>query len=88
MEQKLKTQLKAKAHSLKPVVLMGEKGLTENVQLEIERALLAHELIKIRVTAETKEERQQMIQEVCEKRGAECVGSVGHIAIIYRKNEE
>lgn len=88
MDQKLKKQLKAKAHSLKPVVLMGGKGLTESVQLEVERALLAHELIKIRISAETKEERQQMIQKICEERGAECVGSVGHIAIIFRKNEE
>lgn len=88
IDQKLKKQLKAKSHSLKPVVIIGDKGLTENVHLEIERALLAHELIKIRVNAATKEDREKMVQEICESSGAEQVVTIGHIATIFRENEE
>ena len=78
--------LKAQAHSLKPVVLLGQKGLTPAVITEINAALDAHELIKVKVAAEEREDRQKMTQEIIEKTQADLVGSIGHIAILYRKN--
>lgn len=83
-----KRTLKQSAHHLKPVVIIGAKGLTENVQLEIERALLDHELIKIKIHADSRESRKAMIEEICKERDAEFIHQIGHIAIIYRENEE
>lgn len=83
---KQKQQLKAQAHSLNPVVMLGQHGLTEAVQLAIEEALSDHELIKLRLPALDKFERQQIIKTICDDRKAELVQTIGRIVIIYRKN--
>ncbi len=80
--------LKAQAHSLKPVVLLGQKGLTPSVIVEINAALDCHELIKVKVAAEDRDARKLMIQEIVEKTQVELIGSIGHIAILYRKKKE
>ncbi len=80
--------LKAQAHALKPVVMLGQKGLTEAVLSEIKIALEAHELIKVKVAAEDKEERQAVVAEILTACSAELIGIIGHIAIIYRKKEK
>lgn len=79
-------ELKAKAHKLEPVVIIGAKGLTEEVLAEIERALKAHELIKVRAPALERGEREQVLTQVCERTGAERVQQVGKVFVIYRKN--
>lgn len=78
--------LRAQAHSLKPVVIVGGNGLTDNVLNEIEQAIDHHELIKIRISAGDKEDRDAMIAKICEKVRAELVQKIGHIIAIYRKN--
>lgn len=83
-----KQRLRGLAHHLKPVVIIGNQGLTDAVQLEIEQALLTHELIKIRVNAKDKSERRTMIHQICEERDAKLVQTIGHLAVIYRKSEE
>jgi RNA-binding protein len=83
-----KRKLKAKAHALKPVIMIGNKGLTEAVQLETERALYSHELIKIRINAEDKKARKEIIDKICQERQAELINTIGHIAVIYRKSED
>ena len=83
-QEKLKL-LKQQAHSLNPVVLLGAKGLTEAVQQEINVALEAHELIKIRVNALDKAERMDMITQICSVQKAELIQQIGHLAVIYRK---
>ena len=80
--------LKAKAHSLKPVVLLGQKGLTDAVIVEVNAALEAHELIKVKVAAEDREEKAVIIQTMAEKTAADLVGTIGHIAILYRKSQK
>lgn len=80
----LKT-LATKAHSLRPTVIIGNKGLTENVHNEIEAALLAHELVKIRVNAATREARQAMVDEIISQHESAMVQQIGHILVIYRK---
>ncbi len=60
MDVKQQQKLKAQAHSLKPVVLMGEKGLTENVILEIDLALASHQLIKIKASRLPKEKSNKL----------------------------
>ncbi len=83
---KYKQQLKAQAHKLKPIVLIGNNGLTEAVQNEIEHALNDHELIKIKVAAKDRESKREIIHNVCQERRAELVQIIGNIGVIYRKN--
>jgi len=79
-------ELKAKAHKLEPVVIIGAKGLTEEVLAEIERALKAHELIKVRAPVLERSERNRVLTQVCERTGAQPVQQVGKVFVIYRKN--
>jgi RNA-binding protein len=78
-------ELKAKAHALNPVIIIGGKGLTDSVVLETDRALEAHELIKVRVNADDKPARKVMAEELCSRCQAELIQTIGHIAVIYRK---
>jgi putative YhbY family RNA-binding protein len=80
--------LKARAHKLEPVVIIGGKGLTGEVIAEIERALNAHELIKVRAPGLERGERDQAYAEICEKTGAQPVQQVGKVFVIFRKNHE
>lgn len=83
-----KKQLKQMAHALVPVVILGAKGLTDAVQAEINHALDAHELIKIRVNAIDKESRNEMIDSICTQQQADLVQAIGHLAVIYRKRQK
>jgi RNA-binding protein len=78
--------LKAKAHKLEPVVQIGAKGLTDDVVAEIERALHAHELIKIRAGGLERGARDAALTQICGKTGAEAVQQVGKVFVLYRKN--
>lgn len=80
--------LRQQAHHLKPVILMGDKGLTEALHKEIGVALAAHELIKIRISAEDRTERNAIIQAICEHHGATLVQQIGHMATIYLKKPD
>lgn len=86
MDVKQQQKLKAQAHSLKPVVLMGEKGLTENVMLEIDLALASHELIKVKVGRLPKEEKQEIAAEIVKATKSEIVQIIGNILVLYRHN--
>ena len=80
--------LKARAHKLEPVVIVGAKGLTDEVAKEIEVALKAHELVKIRAAGLERNERAEALKAICERTGAEAVQAVGKVFVIYRKNDE
>ena len=76
MIQLSKNQLKflrGEAHNLKPVVMIGANGLTENVLAEINHALEHHELIKIKVRAEDREDKLAIIEHICQHCKAEKV---------------
>lgn len=88
MDTSFKQNLKAKAHHLKPVVLMGVKGLTEAVITETDIALQAHELIKVKINGAEKEDRVNMADELCQKLNANLIQMIGNTIVIYRKNEE
>jgi RNA-binding protein len=83
----LKT-LATKAHALHPIVIIGGKGLTASVHKEIEAALLAHELVKIRVNADSREERKVMVDEIISEHESTLVQQIGHILVIYRQKPE
>ena len=80
-------ELKARAHDLNPVVMIGAKGLTDEVVKEIDLALKAHELIKIRAPSLDRNAREVAFQALCERTGAEGVQHIGKVFVIYRKNE-
>lgn len=84
MKIALRKFLRAKAHTLKPVVITGQAGISDAVLNEIDLALNHHELIKVRVNARDREMREGMIQRICEALGAELVQGIGHIATLYR----
>ena len=84
VNDKQRRYLKGLAHPLKPVVMIGNAGLTANVLAEIENALAYHELIKVRVSGQEKADRQQMLDKIAEKTGADLVMVIGHIGGFYR----
>lgn len=85
---KERQHLKARAHKLKPVVMVGSNGVTEAVNKEIDRALNDHELIKIRVTTEDRELRQKLFEAIRDAANAELVQKIGGIGVYYRKKKD
>ncbi|MCU0952685.1 MAG: ribosome assembly RNA-binding protein YhbY [Burkholderiaceae bacterium] len=76
--------LKARAHALDPVVLLGAQGLTAAVIKEIDRALAKHELIKVRVPGDDRDEREAMYREVATQLGAARVQCIGKLLVFWR----
>jgi RNA-binding protein len=81
-------QLKSLVHHLNPVVIIGQNGLTEAVFNELDITLNTHELIKVRLNAGEREERQEMIVRICDRCNAELVQSIGHVAAFFRRNPD
>jgi RNA-binding protein len=79
--------LRGQAHSLRPVVQIGRQGLTEGTIREIDFALETHELIKVQAPA-PKEEKQEMARRIEAELGAEAVGLIGHIIVLYRRQPD
>ena len=80
--------LKGRAHPLEPVVFIGNKGITDEVVKEVETALKAHELIKVRAPGLEREAREEAMQTLCERTGAQSVQTIGRVLVIYRKRDE
>ncbi len=80
--------LKARAHALKPVVTVGNEGLSAPVLKEIETSLKAHDLIKIRVTGDDRDARLALLGEICNRSGASPVQHIGKILVVYRESQE
>ncbi len=77
-------ELRARAHSLNPVVSIAENGLTEAVLKEIDVNLNAHELIKIRVYGDSREDRIAHLEKICSELGAAAVQHIGKLLVVYR----
>ena len=80
--------LKAKAHKLDPVVRIGDKGLTEQVIAEIDRALRAHELIKVRAGTLDRDRRDEVFSQMADRTGAEAVQHIGKVFVLFRKKND
>ena len=80
--------LKAQAHHLQPVVLIGANGVSEGVDREINRALDSHELIKVKLGNIADEIQAEMIAPYCANTSGGIVQKIGHIAVFYRRNAE
>jgi len=80
--------LKARAHKLEPVVIIGAKGLTDEVVKEVDLALKAHELIKVRAPTIERIDREEAMRTLCERTRAEAVQTIGKVFVLYRKKDE
>lgn len=85
---KQKQHLRALAHKLKPVVIIGEAGLTDAVTAEADQALMYHELIKVKINSGERDDRQHMANQLCDRTGAELVQTIGRMYVIYRPGEK
>ena len=77
-------ELKARAHALDPVVLIGDAGLTPAVMAEIDRGLTSHELIKVRVFGDDREARLAMRDRIVEELSAESIQAIGKLLVLFR----
>ncbi len=80
--------LRAKCHALKPVIMLGQKGLTDEVLKEVDIALEHHELVKIKLSVEDREMRRKIATQICNKSRAEEVQSIGKMLSVYRINAD
>lgn len=80
--------LRAKAHHLQPVVTIGQHGLTPPVLHEIDLALTKHELIKVRVFSDERDQRDAMLAQVCADTDCAAVQHLGKVLVVWRPNPE
>ncbi len=83
-----RSALRADAHALNPVVIIGEAGLTPSVLKEIDVSLDAHGLIKVRVFGDDRDARLAIYESICEQLGAAPVQHIGKLLVIYRPKKE
>ncbi len=88
LNENQKRQLRKRGHTLKPVVMIGNNGLTDNVNNEINLSIDHHELIKVKVNVGDRDARNEIINSLCETNRAELVQRIGNIALIFRRNHK
>lgn len=88
LSQTQKKKYRAIGHKLNPIVTLGDKGLSETVAAEIVRALNDHELIKIKIVAEDREDKKLLLAAVIEHTQATLVQSIGHVALLLKKGSK
>ena len=81
-------RLRRIGHHLKPVLIFGDKGRSDNFVEELNLRLEDHELIKVKVNAETRDERAAIVQALTEKGSAELIQRIGNIALLYRPAQQ
>jgi RNA-binding protein len=83
-------RLRAEGHrlKLKPVVTIGQKGLSDALHAEIDTALTHHELLKMRIPGLNKAEKRELGQQICTLHNANRVEGIGNVIVIYRCNSE
>ena len=80
--------LRGQAHDLRAMLQVGGKGISEALAAEVDGALEHHELIKVKVAAADRDERDQLIDQIAERAGAALVQRIGHTAILYRQSKD
>lgn len=88
LDSDAKKHLRRIGHGLAPIVTIAGKGFSDAVRDEIERALTAHELIKVRISVPERELRRTLTDAVTASTGAELVQAVGHVILLFRKAEQ
>ncbi len=80
--------LRGLGHQLKPVVAVGDAGLSSSVMQEFESTISHHELIKVRIRAASRESREALIDELCQRESGSLIQRIGNVALIYRPNPD
>lgn len=80
--------LRGLAHHLKPVLMVGEKGLSDGLLAELELVLDSHELIKVSIASLDREQRRLLTEALCQHSGAEVVQVIGKISVLYRRAKQ
>jgi putative YhbY family RNA-binding protein len=88
LSPKKRSELRAQAHKLTPVVIIGDKGLTDEVLAEVDRSLAAHELIKVRAATDVREARDAWLEAICDRLAAHPVQQIGKVFVVYRENPQ
>ena len=79
--------LRGLAHKLKPVVHLGQKGVTPSVLAELDAALIVHELVKVKLAGE-RDGKKDLVEQLARESKAEVVQQIGHVVSLYRRNDE
>lgn len=77
--------LKSQAHALKPVVRIGQHGVTDAVLTELDNALTHHELLKVKLSSADRDDRDELIKKLAEKSKAVIIQRIGGVVVLYRK---
>ncbi len=88
LTERQKKHLRREAHAMKPLLSLGDKGITDSFLQELDSTLEHHELIKIKVRAGDRETRDQVINDLAEKMRAVLINRVGNIATLYRQRRK
>ena len=83
-----RSHLKARAHGLEPRVQVGQAGLTDRLAAEVDRALTAHELIKVKILGDDRHERASIAESLAARTDAALVQSVGKVIVLWRPRPE
>jgi RNA-binding protein len=81
-----KRHLRGLGHHLKPLIIIGDKGLSESLMAEFESTLDHHELIKVRVRTGDRDARDAIIRKLCEDSSSQLIQRIGSVALLYRPN--
>ncbi len=83
-----KKHLRGLGHPLKPVIMVGDAGLSDSLRTEFNSNIEHHELIKVRIRGVDRKTRDTIIAELCELASAQLVTRIGNVALVYRRNDE
>lgn len=86
MEKTQIKHLKSLAHKLKPIVTVGQHGMKESINEEIDIALNFHQLVKLKINLGDREARDHLINEITHKHKAELIQRIGNVAVLYKRN--
>jgi RNA-binding protein len=88
LSESQKKFLRGLGHQLKPVIIIGDAGLSDSLVKEFSSTIDHHELIKVRVRAGDRETRDRIINDLCSRESASLVSRIGNVALLYRRNNE
>ncbi|HSD70540.1 MAG TPA: ribosome assembly RNA-binding protein YhbY [Woeseiaceae bacterium] len=83
-----KKLLRGRGHGLKPVITVGDAGLSEALLKEFDSTIRHHELIKVRIRAADRNDRDRLIGDLCIRGSASLVTRIGNVALLYRPDAE
>lgn len=88
LSEKQRKHLRGLAHSREPVVLIGQSGLSEGVTKELDTALAAHELVKVRARVGDREERNAIFEQLTKQTTSTLVQRIGNVGVFYRPHKD